>query len=312
MAIVKPEEMNFSDKNIIMIISGLPGVGKTTLALSAPDVLLIDADEGMARVRPEHRRDSSLCKTYEELLEDIKAAEGSYKTLVIDTCGALIELLKDWAVRTDPKASKTSGGISLQGFGIVKSEFIRLSAELRRKFNVIFLFHESKDKNGDETFFDIVCEGAAKTLVWQPADLGAHLHIINGERYLGFTPTMNYNAKSAYGIRGLVKVPELSDGDENKFLTKLFEQVKKNIAEESAALAPLKEQYEAVMQSGRTIIENLKTPEDVAGIISTIKELPNALTSEKELLSAVKTKLRELNIIYNKEKKIYEYAEAEV
>ena len=312
MAIVKPEEMNFSDKNIIMIISGLPGVGKTTLALSAPDVLLIDADEGMARVRPEHRRDSSLCKTYEELLEDIKSAEGSYKTLVIDTCGALIELLKDWAVRTDPKASKTSGGISLQGFGIVKSEFIRLSAELRRKFNVIFLFHESKDKNGDETFFDIVCEGAAKTLVWQPADLGAHLHIINGERYLGFTPTMNYNAKSAYGIRGLVKVPELSDGDENKFLTKLFEQVKKNIAEESAALASKKEQYEAVMQSGRTIIENLKTPEDVAGIISTIKELPNALTSEKELLAAVKTKIRELNIIYNKEKKIYEYAEAEV
>lgn len=312
MAIVKPEEMNFSDKNIIMIISGLPGVGKTTLALSAPDVLLIDADEGMVRVRPEHRRDSSLCKTYEELLEDIKSAEGSYKTLVIDTCGALIELLKDWAVRTDPKASKTSGGISLQGFGIVKSEFIRLSAELRRKFNVIFLFHESKDKNGDETFFDIVCEGAAKTLVWQPADLGAHLHIINGERYLGFTPTMNYNAKSAYGIRGLVKVPELSDGDENKFLTKLFEQVKKNIAEESAALAPKKEQYEAVMQSGRTIIENLKTPEDVAGIISTIRELPNALTSEKELLAAVKTKIRELNIIYNKEKKIYEYAEAEV
>ena len=55
MAIIKPENMSFSDKNIIMIISGLPGVGKTTLALSAPDVLLIDADEGMAR-KPAHRR----------------------------------------------------------------------------------------------------------------------------------------------------------------------------------------------------------------------------------------------------------------
>ena len=29
--IVKPENMDFSNKNIIMIISGLPGVGKTTL-----------------------------------------------------------------------------------------------------------------------------------------------------------------------------------------------------------------------------------------------------------------------------------------
>lgn len=310
MAIVKPEEMNFSDKNIIMIISGLPGVGKTTLALSAPDVLLIDADEGMARVKPSHRRDSSMCKTYEELLADIKAAEGNYKTLVIDTCGALIELLKDWAVRTDPKASKTSGGISLQGFGVVKSEFIRLSAELRRKFNVIFLFHESKDKNGDEVFFDIVCEGAAKTLVWQPADLGAHLHIINGERYLGFTPTMNYNAKAAYGIRGLVKVPELTDGDENNFLTRLFEQVKKNIAEESAALAPMKEKYEEAMAAGRLVLDALNAPEDVKGVVDAIKGIEHSLTSEKELLAAVKEKLTELGIVYNKETKEYEYAAA--
>ena len=204
MAIKKPTEMNFSDKDIIAIISGLPGVGKTTLALSAPDVLLIDADEGLSRIKPEHRRDSSICKTYEEVLNDIHEAEGTYKTIVIDTCGALIDMMKDWAIRTDPKASKASGGISLQGFGTVKAEFIRFSAELRKKFNVIFLFHESKERNGDDIFYDIVCEGSARTLVWQPADLGAHLHIMNGKRYLGFTPTANYNAKAAYTV-GLIK-----------------------------------------------------------------------------------------------------------
>ena len=74
--IVKPENMDFSNKNIIMIISGLPGVGKTTLSLSAPDVVLVDADEGMARVKPEHRKDSSMVKTYEELLDDIRSFEG--------------------------------------------------------------------------------------------------------------------------------------------------------------------------------------------------------------------------------------------
>ena len=148
MAIITPDKMDFSNKNLILIISGLPGVGKTTLSLSAPDVLLIDADEGMARVTPAHRKDSSICKTYEELLEDVKTAEGKYKTIVIDTCGALIDMLKDWAVRTDTKASKSSGGISLQGFGVVKTEFLRFSAELRKKFNVIFLFHESKEKQG--------------------------------------------------------------------------------------------------------------------------------------------------------------------
>ncbi len=307
MAIVKPENMDFSNKNIIMIISGLPGVGKTTLALSAPDVLLIDADEGMSRVKPEHRKDSSVCKTYEEMLVDIKEAEGKYKTIVIDTCGALIECLKEWAMRIDKKASKASGGISLQGFGVVKSEFIRLSAELRKKFNVVFLFHESKEKEGDETFYNIVCEGAARTLVWQPADLGAHLHIVNGERMLGFTPTMNYNAKSAYGIKGLVKVPELADGEKNDFLARLFETVKRNIAAETEALSGQKKLYDSAMEEGIKIINSLENPEDVTAKQTELNNLNHALTSLAELKAMFKKRLDELNIIYNKGTKTYEY-----
>ena len=307
--IVKPENMDFSNKNIIMIVSGLPGVGKTTLALSAPDVVLIDADEGMSRVKPEHRKDSSMVKTYEELLADVKACEGHYKTVAIDTCGALIDLMKDWAMRTEPSASKKSGGFSQQGYGFVKTEFLRLSAELRKKFNVIFLFHAAKDRQGDDVFYDIVCEGSAKTLVWQPADLGAYLHIVNGERYLGFTPTMNYNAKAAYGIRGLVKVPELKDGEPNDFLTRLFAQVKANIAAKHAALQPQKEQYDKTMLEGRAVIEAIQKPEDVPEATKTIKSLTHALTSERELKAALTERIKELGIVYNKDAKAYEWAE---
>ena len=306
--ILKPKDMDFSNKNIIMIISGLPGVGKTTLALSAPDVVLIDADEGMARVNPSHRKDSSVIKTYEELLTDIKGFEGHYKTVVIDTCGALIDLMKDWAMRNEPSASKKSGGFSQQGYGFVKTEFLRLSAELRKKFNVVFLFHASKDKQDDNVFYDIVCEGSTKTLVWQPADLGAYLHIVNGERYLGFTPTMNYNAKAAYGIKGLVKVPELTDGDPNDFLTRLFAQVKANIAAEKAALQPQREQYEETMAAGRLAIESIEKPEDVSNAMDAIKSLTHALTSERELKAALSDRLKTLGIVYSKENKAYEWA----
>lgn len=306
--ILKPKDMDFSNKNIIMIISGLPGVGKTTLALSAPDVVLIDADEGMARVNPSHRKDSSVIKTYEELLTDIKGFEGHYKTVVIDTCGALIDLMKDWAMRNEPSASKKSGGFSQQGYGFVKTEFLRLSAELRKKFNVVFLFHVSKDKQDDNVFYDIVCEGSTKTLVWQPADLGAYLHIVNGERYLGFTPTMNYNAKAAYGIKGLVKVPELTDGDPNDFLTRLFAQVKENIAAEKAALQPQREQYEETMAAGRLAIESIEKPEDVSNAMDAIKILTHALTSERELKAALSDRLKTLGIVYSKENKAYEWA----
>lgn len=308
MAIKKPTEMNFSDKNIIMIISGLPGTGKTTLALSAPDVLLIDTDEGMARVNPAHRKDASICKTYEEVLADIKAAEGQYKTIVIDTCGALIEYMKDWAMRTDPKASKKDGGFSLQGYGTIKSEFIRLSAELRKKFNVIFLFHENMTKNGDDgVFYELVVEGSTRTLVYQPADLAAHLFIQNGRRYLGFTPTEQYSAKSAYGIKGLIEVPELKDGEPNDFLTKLFAKVRENLDKESAQLAPQKSAYDAAMAEARAICECVKTPDDVAQAANAISALPHALTSEKEAKALLKARIAELGIVWNKTEKRYEF-----
>ena len=310
MAIIKPTEMNFSDKNIIMIVSGLPGTGKTTLALSAPDVLLIDTDEGMARVNPAHRKDASICKTYEDILSDIKAAEGKYKTIVIDTCGALIEYLKDWAMRTDPKASKKDGGFSLQGYGTVKTEFVRLSAELRKKFNVIYLFHENMTKQDESVFYELVVEGATRTLVYQPADLAAHLFIQNGRRYLGFTPTENYSAKSAYGIKGLVEVPELKDGEPNDFLTKLFAKVRDNLAAESKALAPQTEAYNKAMEEAKRICAAVNEPGDVAQAAKILKALPHALTSEKESMSMLKKRISELGIIWDKEEKVYKYGNA--
>lgn len=305
MPIIKPENMNFSNKNIIMIISGLPGTGKTTLALSAPDVLLIDTDEGMARVNPAHRKDASVCKTYEEILTDVKAAEGQYKTIVIDTCGALIEYMKDWAMRTDPKASKKDGGFSLQGYGIIKSEFIRFSAELRKKFNVIFLFHENITKQDENIFYELVVEGSARTVVYQPADLAAHLFIQNGRRYLGFTPTEQYSAKSAYGIKGLIEVPELADGEPNDFLTKLFTKVRANLDAESKALAPEKQKYEAAMAEAREFINNVEKPEDVSECVKAIKNIDHALTSEKEATALLKNRIAELGIVYDKAAKAY-------
>lgn len=312
MPIVKPENMNFSNKNIIMIISGLPGTGKTTLALSSPDVLLIDTDEGLARVNPAHRKDASVCKTYEEILADLKAAEGQYKTVVIDTCGALIEYMKEWAMRTDPKASKTNGGFSLQGYGVIKQEFLRLSAELRKKFNVIYLFHENMTKNGDDgVFYELVVEGSTRTLVYQPADLAAHLFIQNGRRYLGFTPTEQYSAKSAYGIKGLIEVPELADGDPNDFLTKLFAKVRENLAKETEALSPQKDAYDNAIKMIQAICDKVSKPEDIPDAADAIKSLPHALTSEKEGVAMLKKKMSALGITYDKAKGQYVYKSTE-
>lgn len=306
--IVTPENMDFSDKFICAIITGMPNLGKTTLGLSAPDPLLADFDEGMSRVKAEHRKDASIIKTYEEFLADIKSAEGKYKTIVIDTCGALIEAMKDWAQRTDPKASKKDGGFSLQGYGVIKSEFMRLFSYLRKHFNTILIFHETMERNGDDgVFYQLVVEGSTRSLVYQPCDIACHLFMDHGKRYAGFTPTEQYNAKSAYGIKGIIEIPELKDGDPNDFMTKLFDKVRKNLATESKQIAPEKDAYAEAISEAKTICEAVNSPEDVQFAVDTIGKLKHGLTSEKEAKAMLKARLEELGIVWNKTTKKYEY-----
>ena len=308
MAVVTPAQMNFSNKNICIIIEGMPNLGKTTLGCSAPDPLFADFDEGLCRVKAEHRVDASLIKTYEEFLADVKSAEGKYKTIVIDTCGALIESMKDWAMRTDPKASKKDGGFSLQGYGIIKSEFLRLFSYLRKHFNTVLIFHETMERNGDDgVFYQLVVEGSTRSLVFQPCDLAMHLFMDHGKRYAGFTPTEQYNAKSAYGIKGIVEIPELKDGDKNDFLTKLFDKVRANIAAESAALGPEKQKYDFAIADAKKIVATVNAPEDVQEAAAAISKLDHGLTSEKEAKAMLKKRMDELGIIYDKASKSYAY-----
>ena len=311
MAIVAPNTMDFIKMYFTVIITGMPNYGKTTLGLSAPNPLLADFDNGIARVKAEHRKDTIIAGTYEEFLADVKEAEGKYETIVVDTCGALIEALKDWAMRTDPKASKNNGGFSLQGYGIIKQEFLRLSNYLQKHFNTIYIFHETMERNGDEgMFYQIVVEGATRSLVFQSASLACHLFVQNGKRYAGFTPTEQYNAKSAFGIKGVIEIPELKDGDKNDFLTRLFEKARANLAAEVKSLDADKAKYDAAMKRGMSCINSLDGdhPEYIEACVEEIKQIDHALTSKKELQAALKKRLDEL-FVFDKTEKVYKVKE---
>lgn len=315
MAIRKPEQMDFSGKNLIMIIQGTPGVGKTTLALSAPDVLLIDADNGMCRVRPEHRKDASLSTSYREVRADIAEAKasGRYRTVVIDTGGAFVDMLKQHVIDNPDEfkgGGKSSGGLAQAGYGYVKQLFLAFSAELRRDFNVVYLFHEQKGKDDDVTTYDIVCEGSAKTLVYQPADLAAHMFIQGGKRYLGFSPTESYYAKSAYGVKGIIEVPELRDGEKNDFLTKLFGQVRDNLKKDSEAMAPMQKMYDQIMAEAPDMMKCVTDADTANQCLQTISAMEHALTSKTELWNLLKARAAELNVKYNSRTKVFYYAGA--
>lgn len=313
MPVFHSDELVFRDLHIAAIIFGAPGTGKSTLGYSAKNPLLINLDKGAHRVKPEHRdgKDTSVCSNFDEVKADVEYAKGKYDTIVIDTGGALVEMLKQYVVDHPGEfkgGAKAMGGISLQGYGFVKQLWNDFTNNIRNNFDVLFIFHETAEKNNDEgVFYNIVVEGAARNGVWQSSDLAGRLFINNGQRYLGFTPTESYSAKSSFGISGLVAVPELKSGDPNNFIEKLFATARKNLAAENNALAPQKAQYAEAMAAAKEACAAVTKPEDVAPAAQYIKGLKHALTSEKEATAMLKARLAELGIVWNKTTKNYEY-----
>lgn len=303
----KPAEMVNTENRFRVLIAGYPGIGKTTLGLSAPKPLLIDVDFGINRTMASVRKDYIQPESYEELLNDLKGDLSDYETIVIDTGGKLLDLMKAYVIKNDIKNAKKDGTLSLQGYGAVGREFSRfmnyIYFELRK--HCVIIFHAIEKNQEEETKLRILVEGSTKNTVWQNVELGGFIEMRGDKKTIGFDNCERYFAKSSFGIKGNYTIPELDGTQQNDFLTKLFEQANKNIQEESKVFEEERKQYQEVMNALNPLIENM-TLENVNEVIEAIKTVPHILTSEKEAKAHFTEKIKELNLVWNKEKQQYE------
>lgn len=303
----KPTEMVNTENRFRVLIAGYPGIGKTTLGLSAPKPLLIDVDFGINRTMASVRKDYIQPESYEELLNDLKGDLSDYETIVIDTGGKLLDLMKAYEIKNDIKNAKKDGTLSLQGYGAVGREFSRFTNyiyfELRK--HCVIIFHAVEEKQDEDTKLRILVEGSTKNTVWQNVELGGFIEMRGNKKTIGFDNCERYFAKSSFGIKGNYTIPELDGTQQNDFLTKLFEQANKNIQEESKVFEEERKQYQEVMNALNPLIENM-TLENVNEVIEAIKTVPHILTSEKEAKAHFSEKIKELNLVWNKEKQQYE------
>lgn len=304
MAVRKPAELDFSNKKFMAIISGQPGLGKTTLALSSPKPFLFDVDNGVSRVRAEHRCPTSSVSSYEELLEDMSSSEyQDAETAVIDTGGTLVQLMKDWAKKHDSKAAKDGRAM----YGVIKTEFDRLCWQIRRTDgkNLVVVFHTTEQVKGDSIQTRISCEGGTKDIVWTPADFGGHMFMMGNKRMIGFTPTDEYFAKGCFGVSGLKQIPELKEGQPNTFLADIFHAAQQSISREMERYGGEKEAYNAVMELGMNTISSVTDPETALSAKTALASAQHALTSRAELSAAFSKKLKELHLKWDKEANCY-------
>ena len=206
-----------------------------------------------------------------------------------------------WAIKQNPKYGQRDGSLSLKGYGFVGREFVRLMDycfyELKK--NIVVVFHATEEKDGDNTRLRIKVEGQTKNNVWEPMDLGGFVEMYGNDRTIGFSNCEKYFAKGTRGIHGIYKIPTLTPGSQNDFLTKLFEEYNSKAAEEVAANAKENEAYEQVMQEGSKIIASIKDADTVNAAMQPFKSLQHHLTSSRELNAMWKAKIAALGLAFD-------------
>ena len=306
--IIQPQDITFDKEPFSMLIYGSPNIGKTTLAMTAPNPLLIDLEHGYKRTSPAHRCQVSWptnpnMHPYEEIKADVENAD-AYETIIFDTGAALIQLMKDWAAKKKGTVLRNGEFDMRRGFGVVNAEFESLTSYIKNvlKKNIIYLFHpvESQDNAGN-SYIRLMCEGKVKNTVWNSCDFGAYYQYIGNKRTLCFQQTDEYFTKHCHRIDQNLTVPEFPADRRSAFLTdEVFSKAHANIEEENKFYAAEKEQYKLVMDSAKQMIETITDAESATRVCKDILALKHALTSKKECSNMLKQKASSLGLRYNK------------
>ena len=128
--IKKAQDLSAVGKKFSMILYAEPGLGKSTLALSAANPIHCDFDRGALRVRAEHRKTTVDVADYNEFLVDFGAPEfRQADTVIIDTAGSMVAMMYakfDAELNTKDKRKV---------YGAIKQEFSRLTGQIRDAMN---------------------------------------------------------------------------------------------------------------------------------------------------------------------------------
>lgn len=245
---------------ISCLIYGIPSIGKTALAMSAPKPFCIDIDHGAFRVPRKNRSDSATADSYPAVLELLNSEKiKEYKTIIIDTYGQLVEMMGEYLAQSNPRF-KTVSGFSQQCWGAIKGLSRQLVNDLkRRNQNIIFIAH-SREDNVNETYRirpDI--SGASGKELTQHLGLMGYMYMKNNGRCISFTPTDEFYAKSSEGITGVYNIPDNMEMP-NDFFERILMKNRTRFLEEETDLEPL---YTAVLSRIETNLANVSSFNDL-------------------------------------------------
>lgn len=305
----KPSELSVPT-TIKMLIYGQAGMGKTTMGLSAPKPLLIDCDNGVHRVNIAHQLETVQVTSYNDVLEVLKEDLSAFNTIVIDTGGKLLDFMAFYIIARNPKMGKANGGLTLQGFGERKAEFIQFCKTVSNlNKHLIFIAHRETTKDGENTRYVPLFGGSSYDSLVTELDLVGYLEANGTKRTITFNPTDRNDGKNTCNLPATMEVPIVVDKDgnglPNAFLTNVvIATYQKNLEKRKA----LTSDFDKVMEKIKENVACITDANSANDFITRIDAFEHVGSSKKMAGSLLAKKAKELGLKLNKTTKVYEQA----
>lgn len=246
-----------------------PGVGKTTLCQTAEEPLTLDFDKGIHRAS--NRKDSVPITSWKDAAALTAEDLEPYKTIVVDTAGRALDFLSADIIKENPKAGRSDGSLTLQGFGSLKSRFGSWLKTLNMfGKDVVLVAHMDEQRSGDDVIERLDVQGGSKGEIYKSVDYMGRIFIRDKKRVIDFSPRENSFGKNPAGFEVLT-VPDIAlDGH---FLATVIADIKAKIN----TLSEDQKVAQAAVESWADAISDFKTLDDFNKHMKEVQKAPKAV-----------------------------------
>ena len=300
----KPHQLETS-KTAIMLIYGQPGLGKSTLGLSAPEPLLVDCDRGAQRIRPDHLSDTVQVTKWQDVIDLLEQEDlSSYQSLVFDTIGKALDFMGDYIVAGDNRLGRKGGALTLQGYGVRRTMFQAFVRQVRAMGKtLIFIAHDKEEKEGDIKVIRPEIGGSSGGDLIKELDLVGYIEARGKERTISFDPCEKFYGKNTCNLDPVIKLTDLSKpGTPNTFLAQVCEK----FAAAAVDRQRLAAEYLKLLAEIDAKLALVTGPQEANEFMTWAKAAQHLWDTKFQAASALKAKAKVLSLTWDAKAGAYE------
>ena len=304
MSLIKKSNELVIPTTVKMMIYGQAGMGKSTVALSAPKPLLLDFDNGVKRMNMAHLEniDTVQVTSWNDIQQVLQEDLSAYQTIVVDTIGKMMDSIITYKCGSRQPSIRDWSGINAEF-----SWMTRTLSSLNK--HIIFVAHRDTRKEGDDTVFIPALREKSYNSIVTELDLLGYLEMksVRGiqRRTITFDPTSRNDGKNTCNLPSVMEVPTIVDKNgnpiaKNDFITtKIINSYLSMLAAKKAA----QEKYDKVIEEIKEQIELITDAESANNFIAQIDKFEHVGSSKQMAAKLVANKAKSLNLKLNSEKK---------